>query len=237
MKKIAYFDCFAGISGDMVLGALVDAGLSPDHLREQLSLLQLPGWDIAAERVTRNGITGTKVNVITGETKKHRHLPEIESIIKGSDLSEAVKEMALKIFGNLADAEAAVHGVPREKIHFHEVGAIDAIIDITGASIGFDALGFDSILASPINTGSGFVRAAHGTLPVPAPATARLLEGMTIYNSGIDMELVTPTGAAIIKTVAGSSSVMPPLILEKGVTAQAQRSIDFPTCCASSLAP
>lgn len=214
MKKIAYFDCFAGISGDMILGALLDAGLDLKELKSHLKELPVTGWEITAEKVTRKGIAGTLAHVTTEETKRHRHLPEIEEIIGNSGLSDTVKNRALSIFGSLADAEAAVHGVPRASIHFHEVGALDAIIDITGACIGFELLGFDEILASPVNTGGGFIECAHGTLPVPAPATSRLLEGMTIYNSGIETELVTPTGAAIIKTTAGSSSTMPALTLD-----------------------
>jgi len=214
MKRIAYFDCFAGISGDMILGAMVDSGLPLDTLKNELAKLKVTGWNLSAEKVIRRGMTGTQVHVITEEVSHHRHLADITTIISESSLSAAVKERTLGIFSLLADAEAAVHGISREKVHFHEVGALDAIIDITGAAIAFEALKIDEVSVSPLNTGSGTVRSAHGLLPVPAPATSILLEGFDIYSSGIQTELVTPTGAAIIRSFCQKSSFLPNITLE-----------------------
>ncbi len=214
MKRIAYFDCFAGISGDMILGAMVDSGLSLETLKNELTKLNVPGWELSAEKVTRRGMTGTQVHVKTGEISHHRYLADIIKIISQSGLSDSVKDRALNIFMLLADAEAVVHGISREKVHFHEVGALDAIIDITGAAIAFDALHIDQVSVSPLNTGSGTIRAAHGVLPVPAPATSLLLEGFDIYSSGIQAELVTPTGAAIIRSFCKKSSSLPNITLE-----------------------
>lgn len=214
MKRIAYFDCFAGISGDMILGAMVDNGLPLETLKNELSKLQVSGWNLSAEKVTRRGMTGTQVHVMTEEVSHHRHLADITGIISKSTLSPAVKKRALDIFRLLADAEAAVHGISPEKVHFHEVGALDAIIDITGAAIAFEALKIDEVLVSPLNTGSGTVQAAHGVLPVPAPATSLLLEGLDIYSSGIQTELVTPTGAAVIRSFCKKSTSLPNITLE-----------------------
>src|SRR5215468_1423085 len=199
--KLAYFDCFSGISGDMTLGALVDAGLSLDHLREQLCGLEIPGWEITSEKVWKNGISSTYVKVKTEDQSKHRSLTTILDILEKSKLSPRVREQASVIFRELGEAEATVHDVPIEKIHFHEVGAVDAIVDIVGACIGFEALGIEQFSCSPLNVGSGTVKMAHGVLPVPAPATARLLQGKPTYSNGVQKELVTPTGAAIVATL------------------------------------
>ena len=214
MKRIGYFDCFAGISGDMILGALVDAGLSFRHLKAELEKLDITGWTLKEEKVLRHGLAGTRIHVQVEETHHHRHLPDITRIIEKSRLSPDVKEMTLSVFSLLARAEAAVHGVTTEEVHFHEVGALDAIIDITGAAIGLAALDIDELFVSSLNTGSGHVDTAHGRLPVPAPATARLLENFEMYSSGIETELVTPTGAAIIATLCSGSTKLPPMTLE-----------------------
>jgi pyridinium-3,5-bisthiocarboxylic acid mononucleotide nickel chelatase len=199
--KLAYFDCFSGISGDMTLAALVDAGLSVDHLRSSLQSLQVPGWQLFAEKVWKNGMSATYVKVETADQSKHRSLTDILGILKKSQLSPAVRHRATAIFTKLGEAEACVHDVPLEKIHFHEVGAVDAIVDIVGACIGFDALGIDKFACSALNVGGGTANMAHGVLPVPAPATARLLLGKPTYSSGVQKELVTPTGAAIVATL------------------------------------
>ncbi len=199
--KAAYFDCFSGISGDMTLGALVDAGCSIEVLRTKLQSLQVPGWEIASEKVWKNGMAATHVRVKTQDTQTHRSLTAILGILQQSDLPRRVKERASAIFTQLGEAEASVHDVPIEKIHFHEVGAVDAIVDIVGACIGFEELGFEKFACSPLNVGGGTAKTAHGVLPVPAPATARLLIGKPTYSNGVQKELVTPTGAAIVVTL------------------------------------
>jgi pyridinium-3,5-bisthiocarboxylic acid mononucleotide nickel chelatase len=199
--KAAYFDCFSGISGDMTLGALIDAGCSVDVLRAKLQGLQVPGWVISSEKVWKNGMAATHVRVKTEDTHTHRSLTTILGILEKSGLDQRVKERASAIFTKLGQAEAAVHDVPIEKIHFHEVGAVDAIVDIVGACIGFEELGFEKFACSALNVGGGTAKMAHGILPVPAPATARLLMGKPTYSNGVLKELVTPTGAAIVATL------------------------------------
>ena len=209
--KLAYFDCFSGISGDMTLGALVDAGLSLDYLREQLRGLHVPGWELSSERVWKNGMSSTYVKVKTEDQSKHRSLTAILEILEKSKLSPRVREQASAIFKKLGEAEASVHDVPIEKIHFHEVGAVDAIVDIVGACIGFEALGIEEFACSPLNVGSGTAKMAHGVLPVPAPATAKLLQGKPTYSNGVQRELVTPTGAAIVATLCNHFGPQPPI--------------------------
>jgi pyridinium-3,5-bisthiocarboxylic acid mononucleotide nickel chelatase len=199
--KAAYFDCFSGISGDMTLGALVDAGCSLDTLRAKLQDLQVPGWELSAEKVWKNGMAATHAKVKAADTQTHRSLTTILGILEKSSLDERVKERASAIFRKLGEAEATVHDVPLDKIHFHEVGAVDTIVDIVGACIGFEELGFETFACSPLNVGGGTAKMAHGTLPVPAPATARLLMGKPTYSNGVQKELVTPTGAAIVSTL------------------------------------
>jgi pyridinium-3,5-bisthiocarboxylic acid mononucleotide nickel chelatase len=207
--KLAYFDCFSGISGDMTLGALVDAGCDAEHLRTELRGLQVPGWELSVEKVWKNGMAATWVKVTTEDQQKHRSLSTILEILRKSQLAPSVGERAAAIFTKLGEAEARVHDVPIEKIHFHEVGAVDAIVDIVGACIGFDALGIERFACSALNVGSGTVKMAHGILPVPAPATANLLQGKPTYSSGVQRELVTPTGAAIVSTVCESFGPQP----------------------------
>src|SRR6201993_2059313 len=209
--KAAYFDCFSGISGDMTLGALVDAGCSADVLRRKLQSLQVPGWEISAEKVWKNGMAATHVRVKTVDTQTHRSLTTILGILESSNLDVRVKERAGAIFAKLGEAEAAVHDVPIEKIHFHEVGAVDAIVDIVGACIGFEELGLERFACSPLNVGGGTAKMAHGVLPVPAPATARLLMGKPTYSNGVQKELVTPTGAAIVATLCTNFGPQPPM--------------------------
>ena len=207
--KILYFDCFSGISGDMTLGALVDAGCPLDLLRSELGNLELPGWTISAEKVWKNGMAATFVRVTTDDQSRHRSLSAILRLLEESRLAEPVKSKTAAIFRSLGEAEAAVHDVPLEKIHFHEVGALDAIVDIVGASIGFAALGIEKFACSALNVGGGTARMAHGVLPVPAPATAKLLEGKPTYSNGVQRELVTPTGAAIVATLCESFGPQP----------------------------
>lgn len=215
--KIGYFDCFAGISGDMILGALIDAGLDLDTLRRDLSLLQLEGWEIKAEPVSKRGLVGTRVTVITQEEHVHRHLSDIRQILRDSSLPEEVKGKSMAIFQRLAEAEAKIHGTTPDKIHFHEVGALDAIVDIVGAVCGLWRLGIEEVYASPVRTGTGFVKCAHGLLPVPAPATLELLKGVPIYGGAISKELATPTGAAILTSYCRGFGSLPPMeVLQVG---------------------
>jgi uncharacterized protein (TIGR00299 family) protein len=200
--RIAYFDCFSGISGNMVLGALVDAGLEVEWLRQELAKLKLAGYKIEVNRVLKRHIAGTLVDVKTQEEGVERHLGDILDLIERSDLSGKVKGTSQAVFTKLAEAEARVHGLDVEDIHFHEVGGLDAIVDIVGSIVGLRSLGIEAVYSSPLHLGTGFVECAHGTLPVPAPATLELVKGKAVYGRDIEAELVTPTGAAIITTLA-----------------------------------
>lgn len=231
MMRIAIYDCFSGISGDMNLGAMLDLGVDRDILIEGLNKLELQGWNLEITTDQRHGITGTKVTVLTEESRDHheedhghrrehhhhgeqaqedaggvrqphRNLAAIEKIINGSSLDSKIKDTALGIFRLIAEAEAAVHDKPVSEIHFHEVGAMDSIIDIVGAAICFEALAVDRVYASVIELGGGMVRCAHGVMPVPAPATARIISGFPVHSGGVDFEATTPTGAAILAAMA-----------------------------------
>ncbi len=238
--RIAYLDCFSGISGDMFLGALVDAGVAVRLLEDAVAALQI-GARLKSSQVNRSGITATKVDVFVtdahgheekdsprdAEEKKHSHhdhghshahtrgLKEIREIIRRSAISESAKKTAIEIFEALGAAEAKIHNMELEKVHFHEVGAVDALVDIVCAAVGAEALGVDEIVCSPLNVGGGTVKCAHGTFPVPAPATVDLLNGASVYSSGIQAELVTPTGAAIVKTLVKRFAPFPEMRIEK----------------------
>lgn len=196
--KIAYFDCFSGVSGDMILGSLIDAGLDLGELEKALAGVPLSGYRLSADKVMKRGIAGTSFRVIAEKTGRERHLSDILALIDASSLSERARQSAAAIFRAIAEVEAAIHGKTVEDIHFHEIGAVDSIIDITGACAAFDILGIGAVYCSRINVGEGFVKTDHGLLPVPAPATAKLLAGAPVYSSGIEAELATPTGAAIM---------------------------------------
>ncbi len=213
MSRI-YFDCFSGASGDMIVGSLIDLGLPLDQLTRELQKLNLQNYSLSATKVVKAGLTATKFTVEAGHEHVHRNLYTIESLIRESELNDRIKDSATRIFVRLAEAEARVHGSTIDKIHFHEVGAVDSIVDIVGACIGFELLGVEEILASPLNVGTGSVKAAHGILPVPAPATAELLKGIPIYSNHIEGELVTPTGAAILSTLAKSFGRLPAFEIE-----------------------
>ena len=213
-SRIAYFDCFSGISGDMVLGALVDAGADLRAIEAELRKLGLEGWTISAEKVKRGGIFATHVKVETSEEHHHRGLSIILARIDKAGLAPRAAERARRIFTRLAEAEAKVHNMPVEEVHFHEVGAVDSIVDIVGAAIGFEFLGIDEFACSALDVGAGQVKTAHGLLPVPAPATAELLRGAPMYTSGIARELVTPTGAAIATTLSTSYAQIPEMTLQ-----------------------
>jgi pyridinium-3,5-bisthiocarboxylic acid mononucleotide nickel chelatase len=224
--RIAYFDCFSGISGDMVLGALVDAGADLAAIESELRKLGLEGWSISAEKVQRGQIFATHVKVVTSEEHHHRGLPIILGRIEKAQLNPRAAERARRIFTRLAESEAKVHNQPIEKVHFHEVGAVDSIVDIVGACVGFELLGIDDFACSPLDVGAGQVKTAHGLLPVPAPATADLLRGAPVYTSGIQKELVTPTGAAIATTLSTSYTKIPEMTLN--AVGYGAGSADFP---------
>jgi uncharacterized protein (TIGR00299 family) protein len=212
--RTLYFDCFAGASGNMILGALIDAGVESRELEEKLRVLNIADFDLVINKVDRSGISSTHVEVKVPHEHVHRHLHNIERIIDDADLTETVKARAKMIFKRLAEAEASVHGIVVEKVHFHEVGAMDAIVDIVGACIGFEMLGIERFACSKVHVGSGFVNMAHGKFPVPPPAVSKLLTGIPIYSTEIDGELTTPTGAAIISTLCDSYGIIPEMTVE-----------------------
>jgi hypothetical protein len=211
----AYLDGSSGISGDMFLGALLDAGFDAHRLLEELKKLSLGFFKLKRTRALRGGIVGTRFEVVTSGDQPHRKLADIEAMITPASLSDGVKDKSLRIFRRLAEAEGKLHGKPAGEVHFHEVGAVDAVIDIVGACVGLEALEISELFSSPLNVGGGRVEAAHGSLPVPAPATAELLLGIPIYSSGVEEELVTPTGAAIVSTLAASFGPFPSFKIER----------------------
>ncbi|MDD5748112.1 MAG: nickel pincer cofactor biosynthesis protein LarC [Actinomycetota bacterium] len=213
--KIAYFDCFSGISGDMVLGALVDLGLDVQELREVLSRLDLENFEIEEKEVLSYGLRATKVNVICEESRLVRTFNNIRELIVSSELPERVKEVTLEIFMRIARAESLIHGKPIDQVHFHEVGSVDSIVDIVGSAYGIHSLGIDVVYSSPLPMGHGMVKTLHGSIPVPAPAVLEILEGTPTYGRGIPTEIVTPTGASIIKTLAISFGDSPPMRISK----------------------
>jgi len=256
--RIAYLDCFSGISGDMFLGALVDAGVTPTIFEEAVAALNI-GARLEMSRVNRSGISATKADVIVNEIKdqprekfasgspahlhfhtysgdlehdhsEHEHhgraLSQIREIIRGASLSDSAKQTAIAIFEKLGAAEAKIHNVPIQQIHFHEVGAVDALVDIVCAAVGAEALGVDEFICSPLNVGGGTVTCAHGTFPVPAPATVELLKGAPVYSSGIQAELVTPTGAAIVAILAKRFASFPQMNIDR--TGYGAGTRDFP---------
>lgn len=223
--RIAYFDCFAGISGDMVLGAVLDAGADEARFRQELAKPPVE-FDLQVSKVVKNGIQATDVRVITKEEHHHRRLNDIKTLIESSSLSETVKARSIAIFERLAEAEGAVHGTSPEDVHFHEVGAVDAIVDIVGSAIGLEMLGIEEVYSSPLPMGHGLLEAAHGKIPLPAPATVEILKGVPVYDAGIKGELVTPTGAAIIRTLAADFGEMPQMTLQ--TTAYGAGKTEFP---------
>jgi len=227
--RTLYFDCFAGASGDMILGAAVGAGVDANALREQLSLLNIEGFSLDFETVDKSGLSATFARVHTVHEHKHRNLSDIEKIISNSHLARAVKQRAIAIFTRLAEAEAHVHNEPIERVHFHEVGALDAIVDVVGAAICFELLNIERFVCSPLHVGSGTVEMSHGRFPVPPPAVAELLKGVPYYSTDIKGELVTPTGAAIITTVCSEYGPMPLMKAEQtGYGAGAREYENFP---------
>ncbi len=207
---VAYLDCFSGISGDMTLGALLALGFPEQRLREGLAALPLDGYRLEISRERRQGLEGTSVRVLVEEDRQpHRHYADIREILSHGDLPDRARRLASEIFERIARAEASVHGVPLDKVHFHEVGAVDSLVDIVGVALGLDALDIGRSYVSPLPLGGGFVRCAHGLLPVPAPATLEIVRGMRVKEHPVEAELVTPTGAAIASVLAGPGH--PPL--------------------------
>jgi uncharacterized protein (TIGR00299 family) protein len=228
--RVLYFDCFAGISGDMTVGALIDSGIDVESLKQQLASLGLSGYEIKIDRVERSGIAATKFDVIVDNSPQPaRHLSEIRQIISKSNLSELARSRSIHAFERLAEAEARAHGTMVDKVHFHEVGAVDSIIDVAGAMIGVEMLGVDRFISSPLRVGYGTVRAAHGLLPVPAPGTAEILRGAPIYAGEFEGEFVTPTGAAIVASLCGSFGPLPAMSIDRiGYGAGSRNPAGFP---------
>lgn len=212
--KIAYFDCFAGAAGDMIVAAMLDAGLDAEFLRTELATLGVKGLDISITETTRAGLRAIKFEPVTPEQREHRNLEQIKEIIHKSKISAKAKETSVVIFDKLARAEAVVHGKDPSEIHFHEIGALDSIVDIVAASVGFDALQIDKAYCSTLSVGGGSIECDHGTMPVPAPATAHLLKGIPITAGPIQAELLTPTAAAILTTIAEKFGPLPAMKIE-----------------------
>ena len=211
--KIAYFDCFAGASGDMIMGALLDAGLPEETLRERLSALHLAEFELRIKRVDKKGFKATKVDVLVSHDVTERHLPEIETIIQDSDLQPTIRERAVAIFRRLGEVEADIHSTTLEQVHLHELGGVDTIVDVVGALVGLDALGIEVVYSSPLPMGRGFTQGAHGSIPLPAPATMALLKDVPIIGSDLMFELVTPTGAVLLTSLANSFGPLPAMTM------------------------
>ncbi|MCJ7656932.1 MAG: nickel pincer cofactor biosynthesis protein LarC [Candidatus Atribacteria bacterium] len=213
--KIAYFDCFSGISGDMAVGALLDAGLKIETLEKELKKLGLSGYQLEVSKVVKKGISATKFKVKIKEEGVERRFKDILTILEKSKLDEEIKKEAKKIFFNIAQAESKIHQKDIDRIHFHEIGGLDSIIDITSVVIGIKTLGIEEIHSSALPVGRGFIKCAHGVIPVPAPATLELLKNIPTYSGGIESEMITPTGAAIIGTLAKSFGERPLMKIER----------------------
>src|SRR5262247_88379 len=216
MPRIIYFDCPSGAAGDMIMASLIDAGVSVDALRAELGKLPLTGWELVVRDVRKGAFRATKVDVAIDHHAHHRHrtLGDIVAILEASTLRDAIKDKARRIFTRLAEAEARVHGTTTDQVHFHDVGAVDAIVDVTGGVIALELIGAQAIHVSALPIGGGFVEGAHGRIPIPGPGTAELLRGFPVVDTGVKAELVTPTGAAILTTLAASAGKMPAMTVE-----------------------
>jgi hypothetical protein len=213
--KRAYLDCSSGISGDMFLAALIDAGVPVDRLFGELKKLPLGFYEFHRTRAMRGGLVGTRVDIRVPGEQPHRHLADIQAMLEKASLPEHAAANALKVFNRLAEVEGKLHNVAPREIHFHEVGAVDSILDIAGTCVGLELLEITDLVCSPLNVGGGHVEAAHGSLPVPSPATAELLKDIPIYSSGVEGELVTPTGAALVSTLASAFGPVPAMKVER----------------------
>ncbi|MGA3168558.1 MAG: nickel pincer cofactor biosynthesis protein LarC [Terriglobia bacterium] len=222
----AYLDCSSGISGDMFLAVLIDAGVPVDRLFTELKKLPLGFYEFKRTRAVRGGLVGTRVEIRAPGEQPHRTLPDIQNLLEMASLPAQAASQALKVFSRLAEVEGRLHNLPPGEVHFHEVGAVDAVVDIVGACVGLELLEISDLVCSPLNVGGGRVEAAHGTLPVPAPATAELLKDLPIYSSGVEGELVTPTGAALVSTLASGFGPLPPMKVNRIGYGAGER--DFP---------
>lgn len=211
--RIAYADCFSGVSGDMLLGALLHAGLDEKLLRSELARLNLADAGLETERTSRQSIACIKVTISDKRRQELRTLPAIRRLVENSGLNPSIRARSLAVFQALAEAEARVHGIPVDRVHFHEIGALDTIFDVVGTVIGLHHLGISRLIVSPLPLGGGFVQCAHGLLPLPAPATCELLHGVPTYGVDIGKELVTPTGAALVKVLADDFGTMPAMAI------------------------
>lgn len=226
--KIAYFDCFAGISGDMIVGAFLEAGLPIEYLQTELQRLPVSGFHIDTQRVIKNGISASKCDIQLEDDSPHRHLPDIEKIIDESSLSVKVKHDSKGIFYKLAEVEAEIHASTIDTVHFHEVGALDSIIDIIGAAIAMEYFAIEKVYASHVHLGTGFTRSMHGKIPVPAPATVALLKDVPVYSTGIRSELTTPTGAAVLTFYAEHFGSMPEMRITATGYGAGTRDLEIP---------
>lgn len=213
--KVLYFDCFNGISGDMILGAIFDLGLDREAWLRELNKIEISGYRVEIEKKRKGPLMGTDVNIIVEDRVTHRHAKEILNMVSNSSLDDEIKEKSLKILTRIAQVESSIHNEPLEEVHLHELGGIDTIVDVVGSIIGLKLLGIERVYSSPLPLGEGFVETAHGRLPIPAPATAELLKGVPVYSNGMKGELVTPTGAGIISTLSYSFGPIPPITIEK----------------------
>ncbi|MHB1420535.1 MAG: nickel pincer cofactor biosynthesis protein LarC, partial [Bacillota bacterium] len=223
-----YFDCFSGISGDMCLGALLDAGLDLLELEDHLKTLPLEGYNIRVEKVVSSGIAASSLHVEVLTPQPARHLQDIKDIIEQSSLPATVKNKAVVIFQRLAEAEARIHGTTPDHVHFHEVGAVDSLVDIIGSLIGLHLLGITKVMSSPLPLGKGFVQCQHGMLPVPAPAVLELLKGIPVYQGETAAEMVTPTGAVIVSSLADYFGPMPEMMISKIGYGAGKRTLPHP---------
>ncbi len=214
MSRVLYLDCVAGVAGDMLLGALLDAGADPEVVRAGLAGLGVEGLELRTERVSRHAISATHATIHAAPGQPHRDWRSIRTLIDAAGLPERVRERAQDAFRRLAHAEGRIHDVDPEQVHFHEVGAVDAIGEVCGVALALESLGVDRVVCSPLPVGRGFVKAAHGRLPLPAPATLALLEGAPLYGVEVETELVTPTGAALVAALAAGYGPLPRLTLE-----------------------
>jgi uncharacterized protein (TIGR00299 family) protein len=228
--SLLYVHAYSGIAGDMFIGGLIDLGINFESLKEELAKLNLEGYELSVKKEVKNGVTGKKFDVKFEEGHHHRGLTKIKEIINNSELSDKVKEKSINVFTTLAEAEAKVHDSTLDEVHFHEVGAIDAIIDIVGSCIGLEMLGWPEIVVSPIHIGTGYVKAAHGIIPVPAPATLEIFtkKDVPTYSKGIKNELVTPTGAAIVVALADEFGDQPEMTIKKVGYGGGTRNLNIP---------
>jgi uncharacterized protein (TIGR00299 family) protein len=226
--KLAYFDCPAGVSGDMLLGALVDCGAAIEKIKEGLALLPIQDYEISVNRVNKAGLVSTQVEILVQDKVKERRLAEIITVIRESRLPEKIKGNSLDVFQRIGVVEARIHGLDVEEVHLHELGGLDTIIDVVGVFLGMEILKIERVFASPLPLGTGYIQSAHGTIPLPAPATLALLEGVPIVGSELKVELVTPTGAALLTSLVHKFGTIPSMRLLKTGYGAGKRDMPIP---------